>query len=805
MSEFPWQSPQMQSSAPGPDYTMYQTNDQYQHDATGSSEAMLLNASMGAPYEPVKSENPDEAFSSLMSAPPFYSPTTANIDRKHQLGFGNVDLYLNTTPNMQHTRLGDNSNYDMSNMGSANDMLNGINVDSMHSSAQPGTGSDEGNITPEPYNSQNKKRTRLRPEQTRKLLEVFAKITKPDSEARKSLGTQLGMNPRAVQIWFQNRRAKMKRESSGTGALKHYSQHPLSTPNSRNRLTFNNSYLSRRQPGRVVSDNIEHMRNSNTITPFSHEGFYGLPLQDPSHISVPLDMPMHLPFNGAEPHRLDHGAMAVPIGHHNDGMYEGRFPGYPDHSTGQALSSVLPLSARGNGMFSDAGRMHPGEPLGFTPGHAMPPQDFAPAAMHMHNPQNESEGKSMRMRSFTADSHTLPRIGQVSHNPEFSFGGPGEHGLAQTHLHHQIADGPQHQMHMGHHMRGPPMPQNMGSDVPSADTLLKTRNRHLQDLIIINQTHAAREMQAKGIVPTTGDSADIAGAEQPLLFTELSRKPSQSSNLSVPANTYSGGNAVQDITPSSCAPAPKLFSTGDSPALQLEALPAQGGMANFAFSAATGQQPSTCVDNNSGARPADLAAHAPRQNSGYVDQPTGDIGTSLFGLQQQQQPDPASSGSEDGSLQYQVLHDILLQYTAMEFAGKSNNGYPPPQAAANDSFILSFDPTSTDPAFDNLPISMSKTSSGTSPSGQSSGSKATSSFSKDSFGSSAQSSSHLLSSTARGADSTPVSAFTVTSSGSEKLVQSKSESNNVVSVASGSLVGQRELMIEQMPLSSAQY
>ncbi|KAJ2538622.1 hypothetical protein GGF49_005796 [Coemansia sp. RSA 1853] len=800
MSEFPWQSPQMQPSAPAPDYTLYQTNGQYQHDATGPSEAMLLNANMGAPYEPVKSENPDEAFSALMSAPPFYSPTTANMDKKHhQLGFGNVDLYINTTPNMQHTRLGDSSNYDMSNMTSANDMLNGINVDSMHNSVQPGTGSDEGNISPEPYNSQNKKRTRLRPEQTRKLLEVFAKITKPDSEARKSLGAQLGMTPRAVQIWFQNRRAKMKRESSGAGALKLYSRYPPSTPNSRNRLTFNSSYLNRRQPGRVVSDNIEHMRNSNTFTPFSHEGFYGLPLQNPSQISVPLDMPMHLPFNGTEPHRLDHSAMGVPIGHHGDGMHEGGLPGYPDHSMGQALSSVLPLSARGNGMFPDSGHMHPGEPIGFTPGHAMPPQDnFSPATMHMHNPQNESEGKSVRMRSFTVDNHPLPHIGQVSHNPEFSFGGPGEHGMAPAHLHHQIADGPQHPIQLGHHMSGPPMPPSMASDVPSADTLLKTRNRHLQDLIIINQTHAAREMQAKGIVSTTGDSADIAGAEQPLLFTELSRQPSQSSNLSMPANTASSGNAAQDITPSSCAPAPALFSTGDNPTSQLEAQSAQGGMANFAFSAATGQQPTTCASNNSGARPADLAAHLSRQNGVYGDQPAGDIGTSLFGSQQ---PEPASSGSEDGSSQFQILHDILLQYNAMEFAGKSNNGYTPTQAAANDSFMMSFDPTATDPAFDNLPISMSNTSSG-----HSSGSNVADSFSKESLGSAAQSSSHSLSSAACDADSNAfASAFTVTSSGPEMTVQSKPESNNVVSVASGNLAGQRELMIEQMPFSSVQF
>ncbi|KAJ1904833.1 hypothetical protein LPJ71_004732, partial [Coemansia sp. S17] len=77
------------------------------------------------------------------------------------------------------------------------------------------TGYTGGEGSPDPSSDPyNKKRHRLRPEQTRRLLEIFEKTSKPDSEMRKVLGKQLDMTPRTVQIWFQNRRAKIKREGA---------------------------------------------------------------------------------------------------------------------------------------------------------------------------------------------------------------------------------------------------------------------------------------------------------------------------------------------------------------------------------------------------------------------------------------------------------------------------------------------------------------------------------------------------------------------------------------------------------------
>lgn len=56
-----------------------------------------------------------------------------------------------------------------------------------------------------------KKRTRTSPEQLRILQKAFATDPMPSSQARLALSKKLGMNPRAVQVWFQNRRAKAKR------------------------------------------------------------------------------------------------------------------------------------------------------------------------------------------------------------------------------------------------------------------------------------------------------------------------------------------------------------------------------------------------------------------------------------------------------------------------------------------------------------------------------------------------------------------------------------------------------------------
>ncbi|KAG0440426.1 Homeobox protein HD-10 [Dictyocoela muelleri] len=60
-----------------------------------------------------------------------------------------------------------------------------------------------------------KHRKRTSKLQLKVLEKTFETTVKPDANLRKALGEQLGMTPRAVQVWFQNRRAKVKKMCRG--------------------------------------------------------------------------------------------------------------------------------------------------------------------------------------------------------------------------------------------------------------------------------------------------------------------------------------------------------------------------------------------------------------------------------------------------------------------------------------------------------------------------------------------------------------------------------------------------------------
>ncbi|CAG8468160.1 9420_t:CDS:2 [Ambispora gerdemannii] len=64
------------------------------------------------------------------------------------------------------------------------------------------------------YHRQVKRRRRLNEEETNILMEVFRENNKPDPATRSQLAQRLNMSSRAIQVWFQNRRAKVKRNAN---------------------------------------------------------------------------------------------------------------------------------------------------------------------------------------------------------------------------------------------------------------------------------------------------------------------------------------------------------------------------------------------------------------------------------------------------------------------------------------------------------------------------------------------------------------------------------------------------------------
>ncbi|KAG2178909.1 hypothetical protein INT43_001756 [Umbelopsis isabellina] len=63
-----------------------------------------------------------------------------------------------------------------------------------------------------------KRRRRLTQEETSLLNDIFERTSKPNALVRKMLAERLNMSPRTVQIWFQNRRAKVKKDGKSTSS-----------------------------------------------------------------------------------------------------------------------------------------------------------------------------------------------------------------------------------------------------------------------------------------------------------------------------------------------------------------------------------------------------------------------------------------------------------------------------------------------------------------------------------------------------------------------------------------------------------
>ncbi|RDD39885.1 LIM homeobox transcription factor 1-beta [Trichoplax sp. H2] len=84
-------------------------------------------------------------------------------------------------------------------------------------------------------NNAKRQRTVLNPQQRKLFHDSFEKSSKPGKEVRDELSRKTGLSARVVQVWFQNQRAKLKKENQetkGTRSHKGYRKYSYRDENS---------------------------------------------------------------------------------------------------------------------------------------------------------------------------------------------------------------------------------------------------------------------------------------------------------------------------------------------------------------------------------------------------------------------------------------------------------------------------------------------------------------------------------------------------------------------------------------------
>ncbi|KAJ2704121.1 hypothetical protein FB645_003544 [Coemansia sp. IMI 203386] len=534
----------------------------------------------------------------------------------------------------------------------------------------------EGSRSPElNCDPSNKKRHRLRPDQTRRLMEVFQKTTKPDSEMRKILGKQLDMTPRTVQIWFQNRRAKIKRESNAANALRTPGLFDAAGYPNRGRLTYSRSFVGRRPTGRVASEGFEHLRSIRGFgEPYLRpDPARGLPLQNPSQVSIPVDLPAYISVQEMRSDRVQPFGQSSAMG----------IPATPERC------STMPAFVHGN-------------------------TDISPSSLdHMFGSVIQAGVPEHMGLSPTSHAFATSPQSHVTNNPMPSLGDRGSMALQlQHHQHHHQHPQRVHDVWPGNTNifssdgnadktfalgytaavpQSSPKPKSdsslplaLSTDVPSAGALLESRRRHLQDLMIINQTHAARNMRANSL--STGHTGIINGTSEtsgaacrPLLFSELAQTPAYSSEMLTPSSCGFGnlGAASASVSGSSSTPSSVSASTA-----AVASVPAP-----LSYSSGTTAQPmqgyiASCPAADSGSsgissNRQDFNDECPSTSNS--DKFTADYNSGSRSLSVAGQTKSGLSEKVDEH-QYQILRDLLIQCNAFDLLSDNEKLYTGPDA-----------------------------------------------------------------------------------------------------------------------------
>jgi hypothetical protein len=150
------------------------------------------------------------------------------------------------------------------------------------------------------HHHNKKKRQRTSPDQLAILEQIFTTDKMPSQQTRVQLADQLGMSSRRVQIWFQNKRAKVKRGVSKSSEI---------TPD---QFDGRDPALSSSSGSSEPSSPI--VPDTNTTSSFCPSQGFPSPSSSSSSMSSPPNSPAVVPSSPSLPHTLrQHSSQVSPI------------------------------------------------------------------------------------------------------------------------------------------------------------------------------------------------------------------------------------------------------------------------------------------------------------------------------------------------------------------------------------------------------------------------------------------------------------------------------------------------------------
>ncbi|KAF9569938.1 hypothetical protein EC968_002416 [Mortierella alpina] len=132
--------------------------------------------------------------------------------------------------------------------------------------ASPSTSSSSADPTPNSCATQS--RRRLKMEETEYLLDQFERNEKPTSKERAAIAARLHLDSRTVQVWFQNRRAKLKRDDCLANHLMAEGEEKPDDQETSDRVDQDAAYGSTIECSRAITDTMDTNEFTNTACSF---------------------------------------------------------------------------------------------------------------------------------------------------------------------------------------------------------------------------------------------------------------------------------------------------------------------------------------------------------------------------------------------------------------------------------------------------------------------------------------------------------------------------------------------------------